>query len=63
LAVGVVSLEDGEHAAALHVFIWLPQMTSLAERTALGVARCEPASLLHRQAMAHLGDQLTFLQE
>jgi 2-methylisocitrate lyase-like PEP mutase family enzyme len=43
--------------------IRLPQMPSLAELAALGVARVSWATLLHRDAMARFEDQLTSLQE
>jgi len=43
--------------------IRLPQMPSLAELAALGVARVSWATLLHREAMARFEDQLASLQE
>jgi len=43
--------------------IRLPQMPSLAELAALGVARVSWATLLHREAMARFEDQLASFQE
>src|SRR5215216_1689339 len=43
--------------------IRLPQMPSLAELAALGVARVSWATRLHRDAMARFEDQLASLQE
>ena len=43
--------------------IRLPQMPSLAELAALGVARVSWATLLHREAMARFEGQLASLQE
>jgi 2-methylisocitrate lyase-like PEP mutase family enzyme len=41
----------------------LPQMPSLAELGEMGIARVSWASILHREAMAHLGDRLASLRE
>jgi 2-methylisocitrate lyase-like PEP mutase family enzyme len=43
--------------------IRLPQMPSLAELAALGVARVSWATLLYREAMAHFEDELASLRE
>jgi len=43
--------------------IKLPQSPSLTELAEYGVARVSWASLLHRDAMAHFGEQLSALQE
>jgi 2-methylisocitrate lyase-like PEP mutase family enzyme len=43
--------------------IRLPQAPSVAELTALGVARVSWATLLYREAMARFSDQLTSLQD
>ena len=43
--------------------IRLPQMPSLAELAALGVARVSWATLLYRDAMARFEEQLASLQE
>ncbi len=40
----------------------LPQMPSLAELAALGVARVSWGPFLHLNAMAHFGEQLGSLQ-